>query len=619
MASKILRKIKTCLPSKRALVIFLCFSILIGLLFPPQSAKADLLGIIDTFSAMFEGIEEEAAPLAKQIVMVFVAYIVGLIALYTSSNLLDLVIKEQSHWLTVKNSPLVQAGWHFTSGLANLFLILIFVAIAIAYILKIETFQAKKALPRLIIVALLLNFSLVFIGVLIDISNIFYNTVLQGNEGLATQFIDILGAGGSDVWMNLILWMALLAGLWIVPFIGPFAQLAFVLLVVGLGFAPNIMTWVFQIVLFLMISGVFFTWVFLFAVRVYLIQILAILAPLAFICLILPQTRKYWDDWLKHLISWTFLGIFLLFFFAIGIKAAKALVPPGGLTPIPFGAVLGWGYIASYFTYYFFLFIYLILVSYVSSRFMPALASFIITQATSWGNVAWQRAIKPFGEVFKKSGEIVYKEKIEPKARPWLEKQPLIGKTIGGPGAYEAELKKRTTVEKKKLEGRSAEDLQKIVEMRAVSAADRHRRAAAMEILAEKRKLKDEYKNYLAEVKSYGGDTGEILKAMPHWAQTIGKTPKEIIEKMSPGEFRNKVQPESLGVREVFYEMNLRQIEEIGRRGTAAQKEALRNLIRTQMAQIWTDYSNLIAQGLQEEADNLARKVGHIEYHPDFK
>jgi len=427
-----LKEVKNYLLNKKWVIIFLCFFVIIGLFFPLQNAKADLLGIIDTFNAMFEGIEEEAAPLAKEIIQVFIAYAVGLIALYTSSNLLNLAVNGQSSWLTIQTNPMVQAGWRFTSGLANLFLILIFVVIAIAYILKLETFQAKKALPRLIMVALLLNFSLVFIGALVDISNIFYNTVLKGNENVILEFIDILGAGGSDVWVNLGLWFVLLAGLWIVPFIGPFAQLAFVILVVGIGFLPNIITWAFQIVLFLMISGVFFTYTFLFAVRVFLIQILAILAPLAFICLILPQTKKYWDEWLQHLLGWLFLGIFLLFFLAIGIRAANAIVPPGGLTPIPF---LGWGQIAAYFTYYFFLFIYFILVIWVSKKFMPTLAAFIIAQATSWGNVAWQRAIKPFGEVFKKSGERVRREKTPESWRRWGERQlakPIWGTEVPG-------------------------------------------------------------------------------------------------------------------------------------------------------------------------------------------
>ncbi|MBZ9578247.1 hypothetical protein KJA14_00025 [Patescibacteria group bacterium] len=613
-----LRKIKNYLFNRKLVVIILCFFILVGLFIPLQKAKADLLGIIDTFNAMFEGIEEKAAPLAKQIITVFVTYIVGLVALYTSSNLLQLAIVEQSNWLTIQLSPIVQAGWSFISGLANLFLILIFVAIAIAYILKIETFQAKKALPRLIIVALLLNFSLVFIGALVDISNILYNTVLQGNENLILQFIDALGAGGWDVVFNLMLWIALLAGLFIIPVVGPFAQLGLVILMVGVAFLPNIVTWIFQIVLFLMVSGVFFTWTFLFAARVFVIQILAILAPLAFVCMILPQTRKYWDEWLKHLLGWMFLGIFLLFFLVIGLRAADVLVPPGGLTPIP---VLGWLSIASYFTYYFFIFIYLILVSYVSSRFMPALATFMITQAKGWGGIAWQRAIKPFGKVFTKSAERAWKEKAEPRVRPWLERRhPLISRVVGGPGAYEAEVKKRTAKERKKIEDRSTEALHKIAEMRPITPEDRHQKAAAMEFLAEKRKLTDTERQYLSVAKAYGADMKKILQARPDWAPSTidpktGRpaTIRGVMEKMEPREFRRKVQAETLKNLQSLYAADSRQIREIALRGTRAQKDALRDVVSRRGTEIADEITHLIRTGRRREANALHEKLQHIE------
>lgn len=376
------------------------------------------------------------------------------------------------------------------------------------------------------------------------------------------------------------------------------------------------MTWVFQIVLFLMISGVFFLWIFLFAVRVFLIQILAILAPLAFICLILPQTRKYWDDWLKHLISWTFLGIFLLFFFAIGIRAANALVPPGGLTPIPFD----WGSIAAYFTYYFFLFIYLILVSYVSSRFMPALATFIISQAKSWGGVAWGRAIKPFGEVFKKSAERVWKEKAEAPVRKRLERAPMIGRALGGPGAYEAELKRRTATQRKKIEDRSTEALQEIVEMRPVTAEDRHTRAAAMEILAEKGKLKEAYRTHLAEVKSYGGDTGEIMKAMPHWAPEVGKEiRKDVVEKEPPREFRRKTQPEALEKPEVVVTLDVAKFRDIARHGSTAQKKAIAETLRTRQRELAAELYKLLQQGLTEEFRKAHKALAYAGQRPEFQ
>jgi hypothetical protein len=471
-------------------------------------------------------------------------------------------------------------------------------------------------LPKLIIVALLLNFSLVFIGILVDISRILYNTIFAGNENLITDFINVLGLDISNVLTQLAGWLVTLAGAWVIPVVGPFSQLAFTILLLT-GYFPNILTWIFQMILSFMTSAVFFLYIFLFAARVFVIQLLAIISPFAFVCMILPQTQKWWDEWLRHLLQWTFLGIVLLFFLVIGTRAANELVPPGGLG-MSAGGWLDWLSISSIFVYYFFVFIYLILVGYVSNRFMPVLAGFIISQATAWGQRAYRTGIKPFGVMIKKTGESVYKEKIEPKARPWLEKRPVIGKAIGGPGAYEAELKKRTAVEKKRLEGRSTEDLQKIVETRPVTMADRHRRAAAMEILAEKRRLKDEYKNYLAEVKSYGGDTGEILKARPDWAPELNKTPGEIIEKMEPAEFRRKVQSEALESPEVFINMDVKQLREIERRGTTAQKDAIRTLLATKKAEINKLRRELKAQGKMVEYRRALETINEAIKFPAF-
>ena len=408
-------KIKNYLSNKKLILTLFCILFLVGLFLPFRKAEAILgTGIFDFFDTALEGVEEGAGPLAGGVIKFFFFYIIGIVALYFSSTVLQLVIKESPNWLVIQNSALVQSGWHFVAGLANLFLILIFVAIAIAYILKIETFQAKKALPKLIIVALLLNFSLVFVGILVDISRLLFNTVLRGNETLITDFITTLGLDIKNIFNQLITWFIVLVGLWVIPFVGPFSQLAFSILMLS-GYFTNIVTWIFQLVCSFMISGVFFLYIFLFAARVFVIQLLAIISPFAFVCMILPQTQKWWDEWLKHLLQWTFLGIVLLFFLVIGLRAAAELVPPGGLTvsPIPF---VDWARISAIFVYYFFIFIYLILVGYVSNRFMPVLASVIISQATAWGQRAYQTGVKPFAKTVTTSAKRVGKE----KAAPWI-------------------------------------------------------------------------------------------------------------------------------------------------------------------------------------------------------
>ncbi|MBU4142542.1 hypothetical protein KJ590_00880, partial [Patescibacteria group bacterium] len=68
--------------------------------------------------------------------------------------------------------PIVTTGWQITRGLANMFFALILLLMAFDTILQTNKFPIKTILPKLIIVALLINFSLVFCGIIIDFSQI---------------------------------------------------------------------------------------------------------------------------------------------------------------------------------------------------------------------------------------------------------------------------------------------------------------------------------------------------------------------------------------------------------------------------------------------------------------
>jgi len=297
---------------------YLFLTILILSLIIPQTVLADFFGIVDLISASLEGVEETAGPVAKMLITIFFAYIIAVISAFSSALLLQSAA-EHPEWLSINNNPMVSSGWHFTSGIANIFIILILIFIAFAYILKIETFQAKKALPRLIIIALLINFSLLFVGMLVDISNIFYNTILRGNTGLPLKIFLDVGGGVLDVIRSLILTITGLTICFTAPLASTLCQAGLVFSMISIIFLPNILIYFFQIFAFFLIAGVFFTYAFLFGARVFVVELLAILAPLAFICYILPQTKKYFDEWLHHLIEWLTLGIILFFFLVIGL------------------------------------------------------------------------------------------------------------------------------------------------------------------------------------------------------------------------------------------------------------------------------------------------------------
>src|SRR3989344_2666981 len=66
------------------------------------------------------------------------------------------------------NAPAVIKGWVLVRDVANMAFLIIFIAIAFATILGIEKYEYKQLLPKLLIMAVLVNFSRTICGIIID-------------------------------------------------------------------------------------------------------------------------------------------------------------------------------------------------------------------------------------------------------------------------------------------------------------------------------------------------------------------------------------------------------------------------------------------------------------------
>lgn len=375
---------------------YLSITILLSLIIP-----APVFGfIIDTLTKKpLMGIEKFSAPLGEVMIYVAILYLVAIILLWFSSWLLQFVINAQVDWLQLTGNPIIDAGFAFTSGLANMFLILILLAVAFALILKIESFEIKKVLPRLIIVAFLLNFSLVFMGMIIDISHIFFKTVLAagGNDLINTVMGGLFG-GIIAAFMNLVGWIIASAYIYLIPVASTARQMLKITGFVAI-FGPNMVIWLLELIVALVISGVLLFFVILFAARVFVIQILAILSPLAFLCLILPQTKKFFDLWFKHFIEWVFLGLFLLFFLVLGFKGFAFLRPDPYMDILP---VFAWLHIGDLIIAYTFLLIFLGVILWMSKTMIPEGASAAINMGKGLINSTVAKGM--FGKTFGKIG-----------------------------------------------------------------------------------------------------------------------------------------------------------------------------------------------------------------------
>lgn len=267
---------------------------------------------------------------------------------------------------------LVNKGWEITNHLTNMFFILIFVAIAIAYILKLETFGMKKALPRLIIIALLTNFSLLFTRMIVDIGwvtqNAFFNIFFGGNQDFATTALKPLTDNLSEILRFLTADLAWFVGFALIPGLNVAKEAFLALWFFTMG-GWGIISEAVVLTVFALSAGlIFLAYALFFLFRVAIIWILAILAPLAFAAYILTSTEKFFKQWLRTLIQWTFFGIAAFFLLGLGISLFGFI--PKWPVPISFTGTQPWtlpGELAKFL----FLLVYLIVAFGVARKTAP--------------------------------------------------------------------------------------------------------------------------------------------------------------------------------------------------------------------------------------------------------
>ncbi len=205
----------------------------------------------------------------------------------------------------ILNNPMISVGWGIARDLANLGFVLFIIIIAIATILRMQQYEAKSALGKLIAVALLVNFSLLFAGVFIDFSNMLTNYFIKsitpenvGIGGLGPSLANAFGiqnllkvkdaTGMSSLLALKGQYMVIAGGVFVAAFtfIGAFSLLTLAIM---------------------------------FLIRYIALSILLILVPLAFLFIILPDTRKIWTQWISEFMKWIIFAPTASFFLYLAV------------------------------------------------------------------------------------------------------------------------------------------------------------------------------------------------------------------------------------------------------------------------------------------------------------
>lgn len=180
----------------------------------------------------------------------------------------------------------VVTGWTVLRDLANMFFILILLIISFATIIRAQGYGYKQTLSRLIIVAILINFSRMIVGVLIDFSQVIMLTFVQAfRDTAAGNLVVALGLGKVTAAGN-----------------NPMSDATYIqALFLGSG----------MLILAVVVIGAFIG---VLAARIVKLWILTIMAPMAFLSYVLPKTQGFYNKWVSDLGRNLFSGPTLAFF-----------------------------------------------------------------------------------------------------------------------------------------------------------------------------------------------------------------------------------------------------------------------------------------------------------------
>jgi hypothetical protein len=195
---------------------------------------------------------------------------------------------------TVRNISAIDVGWSVFRDLANMLFIFVLLYVAILTIVNASTHALQQTLVRLIIAALLINFSLFFTKVVIDASNIvaaeFYRNIQVNGEALSGN--TSADGGLSDAFMQPLK----LQGLYNKNTGASAASLladANKKIVVGIAGS-----------IFMFIAAfIFLVATALFAVRFVVLVLVMVLSPFAVVGYILPGLQQYARRWSSALFN----------------------------------------------------------------------------------------------------------------------------------------------------------------------------------------------------------------------------------------------------------------------------------------------------------------------------
>jgi len=277
---------------KRKIIAFLFLFLVFGLFLPLHQAKA-----IAWLAALGIGF--------LVLIVVQLLVLISNLMLGFAGAVLSWVLSGNFITLPYTHGPVVETSWGLVRDLTNMLFIIVLIFIGLATALRIREYEAKKTLPLLIIIGLLINFTPVICGFIVDAANIvmnFFAKNITGGNVLGAQLFNQFNS--------------LKGTLFSLEVLNPLEHL-------------SILFRSLTLIIFNFIAAfILFAFAFLFVIRYVAIWVLVILSPLAFFSYILPATRRIWTMWWNQFIQWTLIGVTGAFFLYLGMQTLNILISP---------------------------------------------------------------------------------------------------------------------------------------------------------------------------------------------------------------------------------------------------------------------------------------------------
>ena len=239
-----------------------------------------------------------------------ISYVGGLL-ISLAGTIIQVVISAGNNVLT---SPMVQTGFKIALDITNLGFVLAIILIAFTTMFRLQSYDTKQFLKNLIVAAVLVNFSLLIAGVVIDASNVFGNFFLNAaSPGDITKFADnlagalniqkILGVtpNASDTY---------LVGSFVKAGASYFTTLASISAVVIFN-------------TFLVIT--FYAIAIMLLLRYLWLVFLIIIMPLAWLAYTFPAFSKHFSEWWEKFLHWNIFYPLVTLFLYLGVQSSQAI------------------------------------------------------------------------------------------------------------------------------------------------------------------------------------------------------------------------------------------------------------------------------------------------------